>query len=501
MRIKRSYLVLIAVLGSLIVAQAQGSSTIQSLSLDSCRQLAINQNKALQIASEKERKAYYDKKAAFTQYLPNFSFTGSYLRNQKQLSLLDADKFLPIGTVMSDGSFGFTPSQVKGEVLPNGQWVPIDANGQPFDPTQNPEKIQWNEYTTIPKSEFDIDIRNVWVGVLSVVQPVYMGGKIAAYNKITQYAHNLAGTQKETELQNLLLETDQAYWQVVSLVNKQKLTTAYADLLRKMEEDVDHLINEGLATKADGLNVKVKRNEAEMAQTKVSNGLSLSRMLLAQICGLPMDSEIKLDDEEAETLSIPGSRLNVNVSEALLERPELKSLTLATQMMAKKEAIVRSELLPTIALTGSYMVTNPNSFNGFQKKFGGMWNIGVVVNVPIFHWGERFHNLSAAKAETRIKQLELAEAKEKVELQVNQSVFRLNEAEKTLLTAYENKESAAENLHYAQLGFSEGVISVSQVMEAQTAWLKAQSELIDAQIDNKLARVYLKKATGNIQKH
>lgn len=169
MRIKRSYLVLIAVLGSLIVAQAQGSSTIQSLSLDSCRQLAINQNKALQIASEKERKAYYDKKAAFTQYLPNFSFTGSYLRNQKQLSLLDADKFLPIGTVMSDGSFGFTPSQVKGEVLPNGQWVPIDANGQPFDPTQNPEKIQWNEYTTIPKSEFDIDIRNVWVGVLSVV--------------------------------------------------------------------------------------------------------------------------------------------------------------------------------------------------------------------------------------------------------------------------------------------------------------------------------------------
>lgn len=147
------------------------------------------------------------------------------------------------------------------------------------------------------------------------------------------------------------------------------------------------------------------------------------------------------------------------------------------------------------------MVTNPNSFNGFQKKFGGMWNIGVVVNVPIFHWGERFHNLSAAKAETRIKQLELAEAKEKVELQVNQSVFRLNEAEKTLLTAYENKESAAENLHYAQLGFSEGVISVSQVMEAQTAWLKAQSELIDAQIDNQLARVYLKKATGNIQKH
>lgn len=472
----------------------------QSLSLDSCRSLAIENNKALKIASEKEKKAYYERKAAFTQYLPDFSLTGSYLRNQKNISLLDADRFLPIGTVMPDGSFGFRADQVNNQwTSVNGQPVPLDAGGMPFDPHANPEKIQWKDYTTIPKSEFEMDIKNVWAGVFSVIQPVYMGGKIVAYNKITEYAKELAASQKDTELQQVILQTDEAYWQTVSLANKKKLTSSYVELLRRMDADVQALIEEGLATKADGLSVKVKLNEAEMAETKVDNGLRLTRMLLAQICGLPLDTVFVLADEQTDELALEGATQVVDIEQAYLQRPELKSLSLATKIYEKKEAVVRSEMLPTVALTANYAVTNPNSFNGFENKFGGMWTVGVMVKVPLFHWGERFHNLNAAKAETRIKRLEMAEAREKIELQINQSVFRLNEAEKKVMTAKKNKESAAENLQYANLGFEEGVIPALQVMEAQSAWLKANSELIDAQIESKLAKVYLKKATGSMQ--
>ena len=144
------------------------------------------------------------------------------------------------------------------------------------------------------------------------------------------------------------------------------------------------------------------------------------------------------------------------------------------------------------------MATNPSVFNSFEKKFKGVWDVGVMVSVPIWHWGEGIYKVKAAKSEARIAQYQLDDAKEKIELQVNQSAFRVNEAAKKLTMAEKNLEKANENLRYATLGFEEGVIPASNVLEAHTAWLSAQSEKIDAQIDVKLTEIYLRKATGEL---
>ena len=106
--------------------------------------------------------------------------------------------------------------------------------------------------------------------------------------------------------------------------------------------------------------------------------------------------------------------------------------------------------------------------------------------------------MKAAKAEANIARYQLEEAKEKIQLQVSQSAFKVNEAAKKLVMAEKNLEKADENLRYATLGFEEGVIPASNVLEAHTAWLSAQSEKIDAQIDVKLTDLYLKKATGEL---
>ncbi|MDR1370651.1 MAG: TolC family protein [Dysgonamonadaceae bacterium] len=467
------------------------------LTLQDCRNLAIENNKQLQIGKENIKKSQLEKKVAFTQYLPDISFTGTYFYNQKNLSLLESDKFLPIGTLMGDGSFGFVPDQINNQwTTINGKQVPLDADGQLFDPSKNPEKILWKQHTLIPKSEFEMDVKNVWAGTLSIVQPIFMGGKITAYNQITEYAEQLAESMQDAGLRDVIVKTDETYWQVISLINKKKMADGYVGLLKKMDHDVREMITEGFATKADGLSVRVKLNEAEMMQTKADNGLRLSKMLLSQLCGLPLENNITLADESITNFRENSSAVLPNVNDAFMNRPELKSLNLATKIYEKKEQVVRSEMLPKIALTGNYIVSNPNLFNGFQNEFAGMWNVGVVVNVPIFHWGERFHKLNAAKSETRIKMLELEEAKEKIELQVNQSTFKTNEAQKKLTAATKNMESAEENLRYATLGFEEGIIPVSNVMEAHTAWLQAKSGLIDSQIEYKLSIVYLNKAIG-----
>jgi outer membrane protein TolC len=468
------------------------------LTLQDCRNLALENNKQLKIGQENILKATEEKKSAFTQYLPDIAMRGAYLYNQKKISLLGEDKFLPIGTLMPNGSFGFTPDQINNQwTAINGNPVPLDANGNPFDPSSDPDKILWKSYTTIPKKEFELDIHNVFVGNISLLQPVYMGGKIAAYNKITAYAEELAKSVNATNVQEVIVQTDRAYWQTVSLAGKQTLSQNFVALLQQMDKDVRIMIAEGVATLADGLSVRVKLNEAEVVLTQVENGLQLSKMLLCQLCGLPLDESIVLAEEKNGITATESSVVSGNVEEAFANRYELKSLDLAAKIFEKKESIVLSDMLPSVALAGNYIVTNPNSFNGFQNKFGGSWNVGVVVNVPIFHWGDKQHQLRAAQAETRIKRLEIDEAKEKIELQVNQAKFKLKEAQKKQIAASKNKESADENLRYANLGFKEGVIPSLNVMEAQTAWYKATSELIDAEIAVRLGATELEKAMGN----
>ena len=444
---KRTFVLLLALFSTTYM---QGQRT---LTLEECRDLSIKNNKELQISGEKVRVAGYEKQAAVTKYFPQVSAMGTYMRNQKDINLVD-------GTTVAGLN----------------QLLPMDVSGF-----------------------FHLGIQNVWLGTVSLVQPVFMGGKIIAYNQITRYARELAESMNDLKLQDLIYKTDETYWQVVSLVNKKKLADSYVSLLRKMDGDVQAMIDEGVATPADGLSVKVKLNEAEMAQTKVDNGLSLSRMALAQLCGLQLDEPVKLADENIESLdNTIDTNAAVNVEEAFLNRQELKSLDYAVRIYEKKEKIALAEVLPNVALTANYLVTNPNSFNGYKNEFAGMFNVGVVVQVPLSGWWEGTYKRNAARAETHIRQLEFEDAKEKIELQVNQSVYKVNEAGKKLTASARNKEKAEENLRHATLGFDEGVIPALNLMEAQTAWVSAQSSLIDAQIEVKLTDIYLTKAMGKL---
>ncbi|WP_455623932.1 TolC family protein [Parabacteroides sp.] len=435
------------------------------LTLEECRNLAIQNNKELQISGEKIKMADNEKKAAFTKYFPQLSANGAYMWNQKDINLLDMGA---LSSSLSSSLGGLAQ-------LPMIQHLMSGVNDMQH-----------------------LDVQNIWVGNVSLVQPVFMGGKIVNYNQITKFAKQLAESMNNLQLQDLIYKTDETYWQVISLVNKKKLADAYVDLLRKMDGDVTAMIYEGVATEADGLSVKVKLNEAEMAQTKVENGLALTRMLLAQICGLSLEEDLSLADEKLDNFPVETTQASADLNEAFMNRNELRSLDLATKIYKRKERIALAEMLPNVALAANYFVTNPNVFNGFKNDFAGMLNVGVMVKVPLSGWWEGTYKRNSAKAETRIKTLEWQDAREKIELQVNQSVYKVNEAGKKLIASSRNMENAEENLRRANFGFEEGVIPALNLMEAQTAWVSARSSLIDAQIEVKLTEAYLSKALGKL---
>jgi outer membrane protein TolC len=343
------------------------------------------------------------------------------------------------------------------------------------------------------------DTRNMFAGAVMVTQPVFMGGAIVAMNKMADISEQMAANSLEAKRQNTLFNIDQAYWQVVSLRHKERLAESFLELVKKLDSDVQKMVEEGVATKSDRLNVSVKVNEAEMALTKVTDGLVLSKMLLCQLCGLPVNEQVKLADEESNNLPIADVKAVPNMEIANMYRPELKLLQNTVDLSKQATNVLKAGNLPKVLLMGGYAVSNPNTFNGFEKKFAGFWNVGVMVHVPIWNWGDVKYKVRAAKGATTIANLELDEAREMIELQVNQKAFLVNEANKKLAMAQSNIAHAEENLRTANLGFKEGVIASSVVIEAQTAWLQAQSQKIDAEIDVKLSQVELQKALGTLE--
>lgn len=470
------------------------------LSLDSCRNMAIANNKSLLIAKERMQKAHYDRKAAFTNFLPDFSATGTYMYFSDEISLLnDGQKSAlnHMGTSLQQGlTQAATPiiqhiAQTNPQLAASLQQA---IQSGKLDGMSTALNQLGNELTDALRT----DTRNMWAGAVTLMQPLYMGGKIRAYHRITKFSEALARTQHDAQLQDLILNTDDAYWTVVSLSYKKKMAESFLDLVNRLDGDVEKMIREGVATKADGLTVKVKVNEAEMLLTKVDNGLALSKMVLCQLCGMDLDTKFTLTDEDRTDLQVSETVPDDAVQRAWTYRPELKSLDWANKIYEDKVRVVRSEMLPSLALTGGYLVSNPSLLNGFENKFRGMWNVGIMLSVPVFHWNEGIYKVKAAKSEINIARLQQTEAQEKIELQVNQSLFKNTEAQKRLALSEKNMEKAEENLRYADKGFKEGVIPVTNVMEAQTAWLSAQSDRIDAQIDLKLAQTYLQKAMGTL---
>lgn len=457
----------------------------ESVSLDSCRNMAVHNNKLIRMADEGIVGAGYRRKAAKAAYFPGIDFSGTYMYNQRQIELLGEDAKLPTMS-FNPATGGFTPNLLKG---PDGLPIKDPKTGN-YIPS---------EVAVIPKEAMSYDTHNVFAGAFTLTQPVFMGGQIRALNQITKYGEQLARSMRNSAVQEVIYSVDEAYWRVVSLKEKKLLAESFVRLVDTLRYDVDQMLKEGVATRSDLLNVEVKCNEARIALTKVDNGLTLSRMALAQICGLPSDTKMTLKDEMLKTSASLPEELTYNMQDVYSRRQDLISLRHGIDILENKAKLSLGNMLPKIALVGAYSFSNPNVNHGFEKKFGGGFSVGATLTIPLWHWGGRYNEYRAAKSSVNAQKLLLEDAQEKVELQVSQAKFSYQEAFKTYDMTVSNLKSAEENLRSAELGFREGVLTTNDVIAAQTAWLKANSEKIDAEIGIRLCNVYLSKVLGNLK--
>ena len=518
-------------LGVLLLCGANAAA--QTLTLSDCRDMAVRESKDLEQARIQIQMASYDRKIALANYFPSISATGAYLYNNRDIALVNEGQSQLLnnaGTLVQgqlDAAMTGATEQMSAamqqkmtqlmtaiqtnpalaaEYMGSPMWQTILGMLQGVDPASL-AGLMPNIAEPVNAIGADIDkalhpdLHNIWLGAVSVQQPVFVGGKIIYSNQMAALAEELARSKYDMKCADIIVDVDQAYWQIISISNKKKLARSYLDLLLQMQQTIDQSIAAGVATESDALEVKVKANEAKMLLTKADNGLTLSKMLLCKRIGLPLDSEITLADETLEVIPEPELPVRKSMDDIYSDRPETRSLALAGEIYDRKAKVVRADMMPKVALTANYLVSNPNAFNGVQNTWnGGMFTAGVMVDVPIFHGLENLNRYKKAKAEASLYESQYEDTRELINLQVTQQRKVFEETREKVEMALSNLESAEENLRKATIGFEAGVVPQNTVLGAQTAWLSAHSEYIDAGIELQMAAASLNKAEGNLNK-
>lgn len=357
----------------------------RTLSLDSCRALAINNNKKLGMSRVNRGIAEDVRRAARTDYLPKVDGIGTYQFTSREFSLLSKSQqnaLNNLGTTLGSqlqGDLAATvPDLVKQGTISARQAQTLSNIASQLAPG-TVDAI--NKAGSDLRKAFRTNTRNLFSADIMVRQPVYMGGAVKAANKAAEININLANDNIDLMTQNTLYDVDQAYWLVVSLRQKQLLANQYLDLVKKLHDDVSKMLGQGVATKANELKVAVRVNEAEMSQTQVYDGLVLAKMHLCQICGLDLKTDIHLDDEDINVLSDTaapspsemdafGVASPFPVGEGVgAFRPELRLLNDAVELSKQNTVITRAAFLPQVLATGGYLFSNPNVLNGYRNTF------------------------------------------------------------------------------------------------------------------------------------
>ena len=491
-------------LGSSLCVQAQ-----EVYSLQKCRELALQNNRQLKISNMTVDVAENTRKAAKTKYLPRVDALAGYQHFSREISLLSDDQKNTLSNLGTNtfGQLGGQIGQNLSSLAQQGVLSPQVAQqlGQLLSNVSTPLTQAGNNIGQSINDAFRSNTKNVYAGGIVVNQPIYMGGAIKAANDMAAIGEQVAQNNISLKRQLVLYGVDNAYWLAISLKKKEALAIRYRDLAQKLNEDVKKMIREGVATRADGLKVEVAVNTADMQIARIQSGVLLAKMALCELCGLDLNGDIQLSDEgDADLPPTPSTQFDNYIipasdSTRLNEtRPELRLLQNAVDMSKQNTKLLRSLYLPHVLLTAGYSVSNPNLFNGFQKRFTDLWNIGVTVQVPIWTWGENKYKIRASRTATSIAQLEMDDVRKKIDLEIEQNRLRLKDANKQLATSHKNMAAAEENLRCANVGFKEGVMTVTEVMAAQTAWQTSRMAIIDAEISVKLAQAGLQKALGGL---
>lgn len=428
------------------------------LTLDQCRQLALDNNKRMAAANKQTQAAHYTMQSYRENFFPNFTASGTGLYST------------------SNGTFN-----IPGGNLPT--FLP-DANGQP---TPN------GGFAYFPGIDLNYKVRTVWMGGVQVEQPIFMGGKILAAYKMARLGKQMAQLNENLTATEVILETDQAYALMVKAQEMNKVAESYHAVLQELMKNVQSAYKHGLKSKNDVLKVQVKLNESELAIRKAENALRLANMNLCHLIGKPLIETLQISDD----FPIIEQALETQVND-ITARPEYHLLDKQVALAKQQVKLSRSELLPQVGIRGSYDYVHGLKVNEQRLFDNGAFSVMLNVTIPLFHFGERINKVRASKAQLEQVRMEQADLNEKMYLELTQAANNLDEAKLQTALADRSLEQADENRLISKGEYDAGLEPLSDHLEAQALWQQAYETKVDAHFQLYLSYVKYLKAAGEL---
>lgn len=465
---------IILLISALVCVEA---TSAQSLTLEMCREMAVENNLKIEIASEQAASADNTMRAMRANFLPKFTASATWFGTTGALDYNIAGGYLPT----------FVPDLTTGELVPNV----MVSNG--YVVTGSDGQAVFNQYAYFPGMDIEVTLNSVFTTSLQIEQPIYMGGKISAGYRMSKIGVELAGLNKQLTREQVILECDKAYWDCVRAESMVEALELYCSTLEAFYTDIKNAVEVGMKTTNDELKVQVSLNDAELSLMKARNASSLAKMNLCHVIGLPLTRKVELAPEQSYLAELKYEGFDVS------SRVEYQMLDKKIGMSEQNERVIKADFLPNIGAVGMGGYTNGVQVNG-ETMFNTTSLSGMVsVSIPIFHWGEGRNKLRAQRHASQVLRLEQQDIAEKMQLEVQQAYNSYMEAQQETSFVLSAQKQAEENMRVTKDSYGAGRETLSTLLEAQTLWQKALTNTVDAKARLRIAHTAYLKAIGQLE--
>lgn len=429
-------------LAAMAVALCGASSAQRTLTLDECRQLALQNNMSLKNAALKSEMARDTRREAFTKYFPEIGLAG----------------------------FAFQA---------------------------NHGVVQYDYSTSIPLPSMEIDvdmnfalIKKGIVAGANVVQPVFMGGMIANGNALAEVAAAVAELQVRQSSDQVCLTVEQYFWQLAVLKAKEQTVDDLISLLDTLSNQVNVAVEAGVTLPNDLLQVQIKRNQAASDRVQLKNGINTIASLLGQYIGLGLEPiDINTSIEGYDGVTLPDT-LYMAPSDALAQTVDYSLLKRQEQAAKLERRITVGENLPKVAIGAGWFY---HDLLEQKHNFGAVY---ATVAVPISGWWGGAYAIKRSKAKEAIARNELEDYSQLLQIKMSNAWDDLKTAYSQIDIARQTVEESNENLRLNRAYYEAGVSSIDDLLKAQTLMRQARDSYVDAVGQFRISTVKYLQATG-----
>lgn len=310
-------------------------------------------------------------------------------------------------------------------------------------------------------------------GSLSILQPVYTGGRVLESIRMAQHQQALAGNQAKALNDAVCYQTDIQYWSAVARQEIVDVAEDFRNSIAALVKTIKERVEVGLVDPQDLLMAEVKLNEAEYQLLQAQSNFETGRMALNSMIGVRLEQPTELDAQIPIVVVSDSLWLSTGMG-----RPEIQMAYDKIRIAESTKKLNDSQFKPQfyVGVEGSYSSPGYN----FKKDLDSNYAVYAKVSVPIFEWGKRRSEKRVSSFRIGMAEDNLNKVVDRVELEVSvarkalsQAIERVRLSESSLAKAEENEAKAVER-------YNEGKVSVVEVIDAQTYRQTSQVNYVQA---------------------